>query len=84
MRQFHVGESAQQDKAQNYLTHGAVYLTGIWRESLRFYPGRSAKWWTEGEARPEGARACSDAKLVWQKSAEAIVPKKKKQGRAEH
>jgi hypothetical protein len=68
-----VGEFAQQNKAQNYPKHGAVNLTGIWRESLGPYPGRSGKRWTEGEAQPEGAIACSDTKLVYQKSAEAIV-----------
>ncbi|HAL83850.1 MAG TPA: hypothetical protein DCO83_17730 [Mucilaginibacter sp.] len=68
-----MGEFAKQNEAQNYPKHEAVNLTGIWRESLRSYPGRSDKQWTEGEAQPEGARACSDARLVYQKSAEAIV-----------
>jgi hypothetical protein len=68
-----VGEFAKQNEARNYPKHEAVNLTGIWRESLRSYPGRSDKWWTEGEAPPEGARASSDTELVYQKSAEAIV-----------
>ena len=75
-----MGEFAKQNEARIYPKHGAVNLTGIWRESLRSYPGRSDKRWTEGEARPEGARACSDTRFVYQKSAEAIVPKR---GRAE-
>jgi len=78
-----VGEFAQQNKARNYSKHAAVNLTGIWRESLRSYPGRSDKRWTEGEAQPEGAKACSDARLVYQKSAEAVVPRRYG-GRAEH
>jgi hypothetical protein len=78
-----VGEFAIQNKAQNYPKLKAVNLTGIWRESLRSYPGRSDKRWTEGEAQPEGARACSDTKLVYQKSAEAIVPANRGR-RAEH
>jgi hypothetical protein len=68
-----VGEFARQNEARNYPKHGAVNLTGIWRESLRSYPGRSDKPWTEGDARPKGAIACSDASLVYQKSAEAVV-----------
>ena len=78
MRQSDVGEFAKQNEARNYPKHQDVDLTGIWRESLRSYPGRSDKLWTEGEAQPEGARACSDTKLVYQKSAEAIVPEKGK------
>jgi hypothetical protein len=78
-----VGELAQQGEARNYPKHGEVNLTGIWRESLRSYPGRSGKQWTEGEAPPEGARARSDAKLVYQKSAKAIVPHRDGK-RAEH
>jgi hypothetical protein len=73
MRQSHVGEFAVQNEARNYPKHVGVYLTGIWRESLRSYPGRSDKQWTEGEAQPEGAKAGSDTMLVYQKSAEAIV-----------
>jgi hypothetical protein len=76
-----VGEFVQQNKARNYPKHGAVNLAGIWRESLHSYPGRSAKWWTEEEAQPEGARACSDTKLVYQKSAAAIVPFSKEKGK---
>ena len=76
-----MGEFARQNKAQNYPKHVAVDLTGIWRESLRFYPGRSDKLLPEGDALPEGARSYSDIVLVSQKSAEAIVPLK---GRAEH
>lgn len=68
-----MGEFAQQNKARNYPKYVRVNLTGIWREGLRSYPGRSDRQWTEGEARPEGARACSDTKLDYQKSAEAIV-----------
>jgi len=64
MRQSDMGEFAKQNEARNYPKYQAVYLTGIWRESLRSYPGRSVKRWTEGEAQPEGARACSDTKLV--------------------
>jgi hypothetical protein len=63
MRQLHVGEFANQNKALNYPKQVAVYLTGIWRESLRSYPGRSVKQWTEGDAPPEGARAYSDIRL---------------------
>jgi len=69
-----VGEFAQQNKAQNYPKHPAVHSTGIWRESLRSYPGRSDKLLPEGDAPPEGARSYSDIVLVSQKSAEAIVP----------
>lgn len=83
MRQSHPGEFAVQNEAQNYPTDVGVYLTGIWGESLRSYPGRSDKQWTEGEARPEGAGACSDTKLVYQKSAEAIVSVSQRR-RAEH
>lgn len=83
MRQSHAGEFAVQNEARNYPKHVDVYLTGIWRESLRSYPGRSDKQWTEGEAQPKGARACSDAQLVYQKSAEAIVLRTYG-GRAEH
>jgi hypothetical protein len=83
MRQAHVGEFAVQNEARNYPKHVDVYLTGIWRESLRSYPGRSDKRWTEGEAQPEGARACSDTVLVYQKSAEAIVSVNRRR-RAEH
>jgi hypothetical protein len=60
MRQLLVGEFANQNKAQNYPKQVAVDLTGVWGESLRSYPGRSVKQWTEGEAPPEGARVYSD------------------------
>jgi len=83
-----VGEFAKQnethpDSYRDYPKHEAVYLTGIWRESLRSYPGRSDKWWTAGEAQPKGAKACSDTELVYQKSAEAIVSASWRR-RAEH
>lgn len=78
-----MGEFAQQNEARNYPKRVDVNLTGVWRESLRPYPGRSDKRWTEGEAQPEGARACSDTKLVYQKSAEAIVSASQRR-RAEH
>ncbi|MCX2430643.1 hypothetical protein [Pedobacter sp. GR22-10] len=52
MRQLHVGEFAIQNEAQNYPKHVVVYLTGIWRESLRSYPGRSAEQLPEGDAPP--------------------------------
>ena len=76
-----MGEFARQNKALNYPKHPAVNSTGIWRESLRSYPGRSDKQLPEGDALPEGARRYSNVPLVFQKSAEAIVPFK---GRAEH
>jgi len=68
-----VGEFAQQNKALNYPKHPAVYSTGIWRESLRSYPGRSAGQLPEGDAPPEGTRFCSNTQLAPQKSAEASV-----------
>jgi len=39
MRQLPVGEFAKQNKALNYPKQVAVYLTGVWRESLRILPG---------------------------------------------
>ena len=36
-----MGEVGIQNKALNYSRHVNVDLTGIWRERLRSYPGRS-------------------------------------------
>jgi len=69
-----VGEFAIQNEAQNYPKHGAVYLTGMWRESLLSYAWRSDKRWTEGEAQPEGAKASIDTKLVYQSQPKPSYP----------